>query len=170
NLLSGTKTLYLSASGNVILGGSAVAGGHDIVIGVKAISGGSNASWNSTFWGAGLRVDTLSVSAYSGAVAARGQGKVTWTKQIKGKNAPIYFVSPGQINALVPFATTGPTATIVVQNGGANSNTVTAPVAATSPGVYSLDSSGTGSGAILHTDFTLVNDDKPAVAGETVLI
>jgi len=297
SLLSGTKTLYLSATGNVILGGSTTAGGHDIVIGVKAPTGVSNASWNSTFWGAGLRVDTSSVSGYAGAVASRGQGKITWTKRFKalvqsagvgdtdftginnynlnadgtgtsdlsviglgagstlvgaaispidpggyeiyfgapmpaftgsgvylnplgvinaasfappgnpiapgqfvalfgtglaaanqtakppyptslggvsvlinGKNAPLYFVSPGQINALVPFATTGPTATIVVQNNSANSNTVTVPVAATSPGVYSLDQSGYGSGAILHADYSLVNDASPALPGETVLI
>ena len=38
-LLSGSRTLYLSASGNILLGGSTAAGGHDIVIGVKPVSG-----------------------------------------------------------------------------------------------------------------------------------
>ena len=76
----------------------------------------------------------------------------------------MYFVSPGQLNVLVPFSTTGPTATIVVQNAGANSNTVTVPVAATSPGIYALDQSGSGDGAILHADYSLVNAAKPAVA------
>lgn len=298
NLLSGTRTLYLSATGNVILGGSTTPGGHDIVIGVKAATEASNATWNSTFWGSGLRVDTSSVSGYAGSLAARGQGKITWTKRIKalvlsagvgttdftginnynlkadgtgtvdltavglnaggtllvgaaispvdpgayeiyfgaqapalagsgvylnplgvinaasfappgnpvspgqfvalfgtglaasnqtakppypmslggvsvlinGKTAPLYFVSPGQINALVPFATTGPAATIVVQNNNVSSNTVTVPVAPTSPGVYSMDQSGSGSGAILHADYSLVNDASPATAGETVLI
>jgi uncharacterized protein (TIGR03437 family) len=296
SLLSGVRNLYLSASGNVILGGSPAS--HDIVIGVKALTGATNATWNSTLWGAGLRVDTGSVSGYSGAISARGQGKITWSKRVKqlalsagvsvtdftginayslnadgsgtvdltlvgvgtggklvvgasvnpadpgayeiyfgvpepaltgsgvflnplgvinaasfapagnpispgqfvalfgtglaasnqtakppypntlngvsvlinGKNAPLYFVSPTQINALVPFATTGTTATITVQNGSAMSNTVTVPLAATSPGVYSLDQSGSGSGAILHADYSLVNDASPAAAGETVLI
>jgi uncharacterized protein (TIGR03437 family) len=299
NLLSGTKALYLSASGNVILGGTAAAGAHDIIIGVKTnATGASNATWNSTLWASGLRVDGTTISSFAGAVAARGQTNVTWTRRIRelalgsgiakedftgtnaytvnsdstgsieltaiglgtggkmlvgaavgddpqayeivfgvqtpslsgtgvflnplgvinaasfappsnpispgqfvalfgtglaattatakppyptanfngvtvtinGKNAPLYFVSPGQINALVPFATTGPTATIVVQSGGATSNTVTVPLAATAPGVYSLDQSGSGSGAILHADFSLVNDASPATAGETVLI
>jgi uncharacterized protein (TIGR03437 family) len=89
---------------------------------------------------------------------------------INGKPAPLYFVSASQINMLVPFATAGPTATIVVQNGGVNSNTVTVPVAATSPGVYTLDQSGSGGGAILHADYSLVNAAKPAIGGETVLI
>ena len=300
NLLSGTRNLYVSASGNMILGGSVAPGGLDIMVGVKAVSGANNGTWNATppFWGAGLRVDTTSVSGYSGAIAARGQGKVTWTKRIKelaqgagvgtldftginsynlnpdgtgtmdlsviglganatlvaggainsidpgayelffgslapalsgpgvflsphgvlnaasfappgnpispgefialfgtglaagtqtarppygsslnnvsvlinGRSAPIYFVSSGQINALVPFATTGPTATVQVQNGSATSNTVTVPVAATSPGIYTVPSGGSGPGAILHADFSLVSDASPAAAGETVLI
>ncbi len=293
-LLSGSRTLYLSASGNILLGGSTVAGGHDILIGVKAITGATNTTWNATFWGAGLRVDSSAVSGYSGAVSARGQGKLTWSKRFKAlgagafdftginayslgadgtgtaeltqvalggtgtafagaaispddtgayeiyfgvqtpvlsgtgvflnplgvinaasfappgnpispgqfvtlfgtglaksnqtaappyplslnnvsvlinnKPAPIYYVSPLQLNVLVPFATTGPTVTIVVQNGTANSNTVTVPVAATSPGVYALDQSGSGNGAILHADYSLVNAAKPAIGGETVLI
>ena len=59
------RTLYLSASGNILLGGSTAAGGHDILIGVKPVSGATNATWNATFWGAGLRVDSSAVSGYS---------------------------------------------------------------------------------------------------------
>ena len=86
-LLSGSRTLYLSASGNILLGGSTAAGGHDIVIGVKPVSGATNATWNATFWGAGLRVDFSAVSGYSGALAARGQGKLTWSKRFKALGA-----------------------------------------------------------------------------------
>jgi uncharacterized protein (TIGR03437 family) len=71
---------------------------------------------------------------------------------------------------LVPYATTGPTAAIVVQNSGVNSNTVTVPVAATSPGIYTLDQSGSGGGAILHADYSIVNAAKPAIGGEMVLV
>ena len=295
-LLSGARTLYLSASGNILLGGSTTAGGHDILIGVKPVSGATNATWSAPdpFWGAGLRVDSSAVAGYSGALAARGQGKLTWSKRFKalgagafdftgvnsyalgadgtgtvdltqvslgaagqafagaainttdlgayeiyfgvrapsltgtgvfleplgvvnaassapagnpiapgefialygtglakstltaappyptllngvsvsinGKPAPIYFVSAGQINVLVPYATTGPTATIVVQNSSVNSNTVTVPVAVTSPGIYTYDGSGSGGGSILHTDYSHVDATKPATAGETVLI
>jgi uncharacterized protein (TIGR03437 family) len=292
-LLSGSRTLFLSSSGNIVLGGSTAAGGHDIVIGVKAVSGASNATWNATFWGAGLRIDSSAVSGYSGALSVRGQGKLTWSKRFKAlgagafdytginayslgadgsgtvdltqvslgaggkaftgaainpidsgayeiyfgvqapaqagtgvflnplgvvnaassapagnpispgefvtlygtglaksdqtavppypaslngvsvlinnKPAPVRFVSSGQLNVLVPFATTGPTATIVVNNG-VNSNSVTVPVAATSPGIFTIDQSGSGGGAILHADFSPVNAVKPAAAGETVLV
>jgi uncharacterized protein (TIGR03437 family) len=92
------------------------------------------------------------------------------TVQVNGKAAPIHFVSAGQVNFLVPYSTAGATATIVVQNNGANSNTITVPLAASSPGIYALDQSGIGAGAILHADYSLVNASSPAGAGETVLI
>src|ERR1039458_8357845 len=292
-LESGTKTMYLSASGNIVLGGTP--GSHDIEIGVKPLSGATNSSWNATFFGAGLRVDSTAFAGYSGSLAARGQGTITWTKrfnamgvgafdftgingytlsadgtgnvdltniavgggdhafvgasisltdpnayeiyfgiqipslsgsgvflnplavvngasfapagnpiapgefvtlygtglaksmqtaaapypsslngvsvQVNGKPAPISFVSAGQLNVLVPYATTGPTATIVVNNGGTNSNTVTVPVAVTSPGVFTLDQSGSGEGAILHSAvYSVVTATNPATAAETVLI
>jgi uncharacterized protein (TIGR03437 family) len=293
-LISGSKNLYVSADGNVAIAGSVTPGAHDFLIAVKAVSGATNATWNNTFWGAGLRMDPNAVTGYAGSLAARGAGKVTWARRekamgsgvfdftgintysltadgsgimelthvalgaggkafvgsaidtndpeayeiffgvqtpslsgtgvflnplgvvnaasfappgnpvspgqfvtlfgtglaksnqtaappypatlngvvvlVNNKQAPLYFVSSGQINALIPYSTQGPAATIVVQNGGVNSNTVTVPVAATAPGVYSLDQSGGGPGAILHADFGLVNASRPAAPGETVLI
>jgi uncharacterized protein (TIGR03437 family) len=70
----------------------------------------------------------------------------------------------------VPWGTTGPTATIQVQNGTAKSNIVTVPVAATAPGVFSLDQTGAGAAAIRHLDGTVVNPQSPAVKGETISI
>jgi uncharacterized protein (TIGR03437 family) len=43
-------------------------------------------------------------------------------------------------------------------------------VAATAPGIYSLDQSGTGLGAVLHADYSVVTAAKPASPGETVLV
>jgi uncharacterized protein (TIGR03437 family) len=92
------------------------------------------------------------------------------TVLINGKAAPVYYVSATQINCLVPYATAGATATVVVQNAGTNSNTVTVPVAATAPGIYSLDQSGTGLAAILHANYSVVTADNPASPGETVAV
>lgn len=296
NLLSGAKTLYVSASGNVILGGSTADGTHDIIIGVKAGSGVNTGSWNGDYWAAGLRWDPSGPLSFTGSALARGLGRLTWTRRlnmpvlknvsgpldftasvayalksdgsgtvplaqvglgakgfvgaavdasdpqafeiyfgtpvkaalvgtlvlnpygvfngagyapagnpvapgefltlfgsgfaksemvvappypallngvtvtVNGKPAPLRYVGPGQINALVPFATLGPTATVVVESGGTSSNAVAVPVAATAPGVFSLDSTGTGHGAVLHSDYSLVDDKKPAVGGETVLV
>jgi uncharacterized protein (TIGR03437 family) len=296
-LLNGSKNIYLSADGNVIIGGSIAAGAHDFLIGVKAVANPTPASWNGSAWTAGLRYESATSQpawiTQTGSLAARGASSATLYRRLKalgagatdftaadpytvnpsglltveltqvglgvggtfvgsaidpsdtggfeiffgapmipvsgsgvfvnpqgvlsaasfapagnpispgefialfgtglaastqtakapyptsvnnvtvtvnGTSAPIYFVSAGQINCLVPYGTTGPTAKIVVTNGTATSNTVTVPVGATSPGIYSLDQSGTGAGAIEHANGSVVNAGNPAIPGETVVV
>ncbi len=89
---------------------------------------------------------------------------------VNGILAPLFSVKPGQINIQVPFATTGPAATIIVNNNGTLSNAVQAYVAATSPGVFSVNQNGIGPGTITHLDFSLVTEANPAVPGEFVSI
>ena len=306
NLLSGSKNFYVSADGSIMIGGSTAPGSHDFLIGVKTLSGATNAAWNDTgkshFWGSGLRFSSTSTASpflgYAGSLAAGGAGSVTWSKRMKafgqanldftavnsysltadgsgampnsltqvalgasgnafvtaaidpadpgafeigvgvrmfsvsgpgvflnpqgvvngagfapagnpiapgefialfgsglakslqvttppyptgaglngvtvlinGQPAALYFVSQGQINCIVPYATQGPTATIVVNNSGVNSNTVTVPVAVTAPGLFSANQSGAGPAALRHADFSLVTAASPAVGGETVLL
>ena len=82
-LLSGTRTIYLSKDGNLLLGGSTANGSHDILIGVKAISGASQSSWSGNFWAAGLRQDSSAVTGFAGAIAPRGTGQFIWTRRLK---------------------------------------------------------------------------------------
>jgi uncharacterized protein (TIGR03437 family) len=89
---------------------------------------------------------------------------------INNAAAPVYVVSPNQLNVLVPYSTTGTTASIVVNNNGTRSTAVDIPLAKTAPGIFTIPSGGTGPGAILHADYTLVNGAKPARRGETVLL
>ena len=89
---------------------------------------------------------------------------------INGLPAPVYLVSAGQINCLVPYAVTGPTATIVVTNGAAVSNSVIVPLGKTSPGIFSADTSGAGDGIVVHLDGRLVTAAAPAKKGETLVM
>jgi uncharacterized protein (TIGR03437 family) len=91
---------------------------------------------------------------------------------INNTPAPLYLIAsnPDRVFAVVPYALTGPTATIVLVNGGTQSNTVTVPVAATAPGVASLAQNGLGAGAITHANGTVVSTSSPAARGETVVI
>jgi uncharacterized protein (TIGR03437 family) len=84
---------------------------------------------------------------------------------VNGTPAPLYFVSDTQISLLVPFGITGSTATFTL---GASS--VQAPLAKTSPGIFTLPSGGVGAGAILHADYSVVGASPPARGGEIVLI
>jgi uncharacterized protein (TIGR03437 family) len=89
---------------------------------------------------------------------------------INNTPAPLYLITATQVFAVVPYNLTGPSATIVLSNGTAQSNTVTIPVAATAPGVASLTQNGLGAGAITHANGTVVSASSPAARGETVVI
>ncbi len=88
---------------------------------------------------------------------------------VNGRTAPLFFVSPGQINALVPSVTVEKYAKIQVING-ASSNVVTVYTNNTAPGAFTLTASGVGPVAALHANFTLVNSANPAKPGETILL
>ena len=89
---------------------------------------------------------------------------------INGVPASLLFVSGGQLNLQVPFATSGTLATISVNNNGTISNEVTVPVAQTSPAIFSTDGTGFGPGTVVHADFSLVNEARSAAPNETVVI
>jgi uncharacterized protein (TIGR03437 family) len=89
---------------------------------------------------------------------------------VNGQLAPLSYVSPGQINILVPIETTQNLAAFQVTNNNAQSNTVTLYTAPTAPGVFTGAPSGIGVAAILHSNYTPVTQASPALAGETVLL
>jgi uncharacterized protein (TIGR03437 family) len=90
---------------------------------------------------------------------------------VNGLPAPVQFVSPGQISAIVPYAIGSPSiARIQVVNNGVASNAVTEFVNLTAPGVFTVPPGGVGYGAVLHGDYSLVTAQNPAQVGETVSV
>jgi uncharacterized protein (TIGR03437 family) len=91
---------------------------------------------------------------------------------INSQTAPLFYVSPGQVNIQVPFEVTGNRATVQINNNGTLSNQVIIPVAPTSPAVYSYaDAQSPNRAIILHTDgVTLVTPTNGAKPGEVVVI
>jgi uncharacterized protein (TIGR03437 family) len=88
---------------------------------------------------------------------------------VNGVAAPIYYVTAGELAFVVPFATSLlPVTSIQVISNGALSNTVTMLVNATTPGVFTANSSGLGYGAVEHGDGSLVTQANPAQPGEEV--
>jgi uncharacterized protein (TIGR03437 family) len=96
------------------------------------------------------------------------------TATVNGRPAPISFVSPNQVNILVPYATVEPYATLQLFNAGVPSNKVTLYANLSAPGVFTLTNNGgafppgLGPAAALHTDYTLVTAENPAKAGDTI--
>lgn len=300
-LVSGTKTVYFSPDASFFIGGSAAAGGHGLMVGVKGWGGNANnASWLAKYWGAGLRLDGGELSAFVGSANAVGTGSVVWTQRVRQTDAvldlttvydyslkgdgsgtvlgsrmalastgqtffgtavgssdsssySLYFgmplatqsgsgvflnplgvlnaaslappgtpISPGEVIALfgtgfggqavtvqggqtfpttldnvqvtingspiplysvtalsgnqglvsgqVPFSLTGATATIAIISKGTKSNSVDVPVAATSPGVFTVPPTGIAEGAIRDLDYVIVNGSHPAKRGAYVQV
>lgn len=91
-----------------------------------------------------------------------------------GVPAPIYYVSSGQTSVFVPYGIAGRASTqIVVSVQGVQSNAITQTVAATAPGVYTANATGSGPAVAWNYDlsgkFTGINSASiPAVKGGVV--
>jgi uncharacterized protein (TIGR03437 family) len=90
---------------------------------------------------------------------------------INGYAAPLTYVSATQINAVVPYELAQfTTATVLVKFLGQTSNGITVNVATTVPGLFTLNSSGTGPGAILNSNGTVNGPNNQAARGDTVVV
>ena len=87
-----------------------------------------------------------------------------------GTKAPLYYVSSGQVNLLVPWELANQSqAPLTATMNGLTSTAQTVSLAAFSPGIFSMNGQGTGQGAILDTSYKLVDQSNPALAGTTYL-
>jgi uncharacterized protein (TIGR03437 family) len=92
------------------------------------------------------------------------------TVTIDGRAAPLYYVSPTQINAIVPFETPTGVAEITVSRGGSTSKRVTVYVNRTAPGVFAVPPTGLGYAAALHGDYSLITPQNPARPSEAIMV
>ena len=89
---------------------------------------------------------------------------------VAGFNAPLYYVSPLQINIQVPFETGVGSQQLVVTTAAGASTAMNITVAAAAPSLFVVDPS-TGLSAILNnSNFSLVTPTNPVKAGDIVLI
>jgi uncharacterized protein (TIGR03437 family) len=88
-----------------------------------------------------------------------------------GIPAPLVYASAGQTAAIVPYSVSGQSSTqMVIVYQGRRSAPVTLPVTASAPGLFSIDSSGKGNGAILNQDSTLNSPSNPAAKGSVIVL
>jgi uncharacterized protein (TIGR03437 family) len=96
---------------------------------------------------------------------------------INGYSAPLLYVSPTQINAVVPYEIAGiQTPSVIVKTnvtsstGGQTSAPFSVTAAATAPGIFTANGSGTGPGAILDSDGVTSNATSAAPRGSVVAV
>ncbi|MDQ6678373.1 MAG: hypothetical protein M3Z09_13895, partial [Acidobacteriota bacterium] len=88
-----------------------------------------------------------------------------------GIAAPLTYVSATQINAVVPYEVFGrATTTVVVNFNGLTAAALQLNVAESAPGIFALNASGSGPGAILNQNSTVNGASNPAAKGSTIVI
>jgi len=88
-----------------------------------------------------------------------------------GTPAPVIYARDGQTSAIVPYAVAGKATTQVqVFYNGILGAPVTLEVAPTNPGIFTLNGSGTGPGAIFNHDFTRNSPSNPAKPSSTIIL
>jgi uncharacterized protein (TIGR03437 family) len=94
------------------------------------------------------------------------------TVSIGGHPAPIIYTSSTLVSAIVPYEISGMTSAVVtVSYQGKTTASYTAPVAATSPAVFTLNASGSGEGLAVAVKNSQVNSaSNPAAVGDFLLL
>jgi uncharacterized protein (TIGR03437 family) len=92
-----------------------------------------------------------------------------------GKAAPLIYTSANQTNLIVPYEVAGKTSTVmqVVYAAAAGTLQTAAwvlPVAAAVPGVFTVDATGTGQGAVVNQDGSVNSATNPAARGSVISI
>jgi uncharacterized protein (TIGR03437 family) len=114
----------------------------------------------------GLRLDA------SGNVTTNLNGlQVTFD----GKPAPLIYTSATQTNLIVPYEVAGKTSTVMQVTYAATAGNLqtaawTLPVAPSAPGIFTLDATGTGQGAVLNQDGGVNGAANPAARGSVISI
>lgn len=141
---------FLSTGG--VVNGASFASGAAVAPGSIVSIFGSNLAINAT--GSG----PLPLSATLGASSV----------SIGGKPAPLFYVSPTQINAQVPVDAPAGDATVGVAVNGQQSNAITVKIAATAPGVFLY----LGNHAVAQhpADLSIDSPDNPSKVGSVIVI
>jgi uncharacterized protein (TIGR03437 family) len=85
--------------------------------------------------------------------------------------APILYVSATATSVMVPYEVAGqPTTSMTVVYSGATSAAVTYNVVSAAPGIYTLNQSGSGPGAILNQNYSVNGASAPAAIGSVVAV
>jgi uncharacterized protein (TIGR03437 family) len=85
-----------------------------------------------------------------------------------GTPGPLLYAAPGQVGAAVPYGVTSGTVQIVAQSVGMSSAPVSVAVAATAPGLFTLNGSGRGQAAATNQNGTQNGDGAPAPVGSVL--
>ncbi len=118
-----------------------------------------------SIYGSDLASDTIDLTGYQGSVLSPVYQGMSVT--VGGHPAPFTYISPTQINAQIPFESPVGMRPLVVSVNGQESAPFMVNVQPFAPGIF-FDAT---SGIVVHNaDFTVVRPEKPAHAGEILVV
>jgi uncharacterized protein (TIGR03437 family) len=107
-------------------------------------------------------------AAASGATLPSNLGRLSIL--VDGQAAPLFYASGSEVNFQVPWELAGDTqATVTVMVNAQTGAGQTLLLAPFSPAIFSLNSQGTGQGAILDLSYKVVDASEPAIAGSSIV-
>lgn len=89
---------------------------------------------------------------------------------VNGRAAPMFYVSPLQINFQMPSEVTSSTAQVTVVSGNTPGLTATVNADKSVPGVFTFTPGGAGQAAVLNEDFSQNSNGNAAKAGSVIQI
>ncbi|HTR39523.1 MAG TPA: hypothetical protein VMH80_26805 [Bryobacteraceae bacterium] len=157
NLIASSPSLLLSGGGHAVTvnAGQAV---------VNAASFQPNASSPATIFS--IFGQNLAAGAVQASTLPLPDTLGTTSVTVNGENAPLYYAGPGQINAEIPTDIKPGLATVIVTNGGVQSNAVAVNVTGVSPGIFVY---GNNRGVVVNQDGSVNAANAPAHVGDTLV-
>jgi uncharacterized protein (TIGR03437 family) len=120
-----------------------------------------------TIYGTNLSYETHAVTAADLQGGTLPTSMVGVEVLVNGVLANLFYVSPGQINFLIPYTITPGNASIVVVRDATAGPTVTLPLTTTTPAFFEWN----GNLALaVHTTGDLITAVSPAVPGEVIIL
>lgn len=120
-----------------------------------------------TIFGTGLSTATATASSVPLPTTLGGTVVL-----LNGLSIPLAFVSPGQINAQLPFRIPTGSATLTVRDANETTANSILSIAASSPGIFTTTANGKGDAIATHANSALVKraTGEYALVGETVIL
>jgi uncharacterized protein (TIGR03437 family) len=94
---------------------------------------------------------------------------LTTSVTVNGQPAPLYYVSPAQINAQLPVSTALGLATIIVKNGSSTSNAAAFAVPPTGPGIFTYSQNKQVRAVVINTNGSTNSATAPAKVGDVLV-
>ena len=170
----GTRLVYASNFGMQLIAGALPEYGDEYMMTIPGSAAVVNGASFQAALAPGSMISIFGTGLASGTESAPGMPLATLQNVVvsfHGIPAPLYYVSPTQINAQIPYGLAPGSATMLVMASGSPTVTQAVTIAAAAPGIFTADSSGTGPGAILRgDDYQVVSQSAPTQTGAFISI